>query len=155
MKIGTYTFNDSGTEKVTIRTTGTTSYVAADAVKFSDQGAFHISTHSCRYCLHCVTSCPVHAIEHNPVGWKYFQEGMAAATKAVLDTFEPGRVYYLTMLTQITPLCDCWGFTTPGVPDALSMITSTGAAATVIVTVATLLSAVPSFALYVKLSVPT
>jgi len=32
--------------------------------------------------------------------------------------FEPGMVYYINVLTQITALCDCWGMTTPSlVPD--------------------------------------
>jgi hypothetical protein len=43
---------------------------------------------------------------------------MARTTKAVLDMFEPNRVYYVTCMMNITPLCDCWGFTTPSlVPD--------------------------------------
>jgi hypothetical protein len=89
-----------------------------EAISFNEKGELRIFTHHCRYCLHCVTSCPVHAIEHNPYGWKHFQRGMAKAVKVVLDTFEPGSVYYLTALLNVTPLCDCWGFTTPAlVPD--------------------------------------
>lgn len=43
---------------------------------------------------------------------------MALCTKAVLDTFAPGNVYYINMLISITALCDCWGLTTPSlVPD--------------------------------------
>jgi uncharacterized Fe-S center protein len=44
--------------------------------------------------------------------------GMAICTKTVLDTFEPGNVYYINVLTAITAICDCWGLTTPSlVPD--------------------------------------
>ena len=68
--------------------------------------------------MHCVTSCPEKAIEIREEGIRYFQEGMARTTKAVLDTFQPNRVLYITLLANITPLCDCWGFTTPSlVPD--------------------------------------
>lgn len=88
------------------------------AISFTDEGEFQVFLHNCRYCMHCVTSCPEHAIEIREEGIRYFQEGMARTTKAVLDTFEPGRVLYITVLTNITPLCDCWGFSTPSlVPD--------------------------------------
>jgi len=43
---------------------------------------------------------------------------MAICTKTVLDTFEPGNVYYINVLTSVTALCDCWGMSTPSlVPD--------------------------------------
>ena len=90
----------------------------AGAITFTADDRFRIFLHNCRYCMHCVTSCPEHAIEIQEEGIRYFQEGMARATKAVLDTFEPNRVLYITSLTNITPLCDCWGFSTPSlVPD--------------------------------------
>jgi len=74
--------------------------------------------HHCRYCMHCVDSCPVHAITIKLDSWKYFQQGMARTVKTVLDTFEKRRLLYITMLMNITPLCDCWGFSTPSlVPD--------------------------------------
>jgi len=88
------------------------------AISFSDEGTFRVFLHNCRYCMHCVTSCPAHAIEIREEGIRYFQEGMARTTKAVLDTFEPNRILYITTLMDITPLCDCWGFSTPSlVPD--------------------------------------
>jgi uncharacterized Fe-S center protein len=70
--------------------------------------------------MHCVTACPVHALtmEHPLEKMQLFQQGMAAACQAVLAEFEPSSVYYLTALLNITPLCDCWGYSTPPlVPD--------------------------------------
>ncbi|UCC67666.1 MAG: DUF362 domain-containing protein [Armatimonadota bacterium] len=88
------------------------------AISFTDEGEFQVFLHNCRYCMHCVTSCPENAIDIREEGIRYFQEGMARTTKAVLETFEPNRVLYITVLTNITPLCDCWGFSTPSlVPD--------------------------------------
>ncbi len=47
-----------------------------------------------------------------------FQKGMAAAVQATLKTFAPEQVTYISLLMNITPLCDCWGFSTqPLVPD--------------------------------------
>jgi uncharacterized Fe-S center protein len=88
------------------------------AVSFNDKGEFSIFQHNCRYCMHCVTACPEHAITIDDQGVRYFQEGMARVTKVVLDCFERNRVLYLTLLLNVTPLCDCWGFSTPAiVPD--------------------------------------
>jgi len=90
----------------------------AHAISFDDQGKMSIFGHHCRYCMHCTRACPTGAVSISTESTRYFQEGMARVTKAVLDTFEVGRVYYLSFLLNITPLCDCWGFTTPAlVPD--------------------------------------
>lgn len=90
----------------------------AGAISFGDEGEFRVFLHDCRYCMHCVASCPEQAIEIREEGIRYFQEGMARVTKAVLETFETNRALYITALTNITPLCDCWGFSTPSlVPD--------------------------------------
>jgi len=88
------------------------------AISFNDKDEFRVFSHHCRYCMHCVDSCPADAITIDLEGTRYFQNGMARTVKAVLDGFEKKRVYYITVLLNITPLCDCWGFTTPNlVPD--------------------------------------
>jgi len=88
-----------------------------DAISYND-GKISIFDHACKYCMHCQLVCPNEAITIDQRGYRWFQHGMALATRAALETFEPGRVLYITVLTQITPFCDCWGFTTPSlVPD--------------------------------------
>lgn len=90
------------------------------AIKFNDKGELQIFDHHCRYCMHCTTSCPTGAITmEEPHGkFELFQAGMAATCKAALSFFEPQCVHYISVLTNITPLCDCWGFSTrPLVPD--------------------------------------
>ena len=90
----------------------------AGAIKFNDKDEMSIFSHHCRCCMHCVDSCPAQAITINVGSMLYFQEAMALTAKAVLDTFAPNRVLYVTAMLNITPLCDCWGFTTPSlVPD--------------------------------------
>ena len=89
-----------------------------NAITFNKEGEFNIFFHHCRYCMHCVDSCPAQAISINTEGIRYFQEGMARTVKTVFDTFEQGRIYYMSFLMNITPLCDCWGFSSPAiVPD--------------------------------------
>lgn len=88
------------------------------AATFNNEGKLGIFPHHCRYCMHCVTACPQKAITIDESGSRYFQAGMAYVNKACLDSFEAGRVMYINYVMNVTPLCDCWGFSTPAiVPD--------------------------------------
>ena len=88
-----------------------------DAVIFTD-GKISFDDHACKYCMHCQLACPKKAITIDQRGYRWFQHGMALAVREALETFQPGCVLYVTVLLQITPFCDCWGFTTPAiVPD--------------------------------------
>jgi len=59
------------------------------------------------------------------IGWQIrqetfdsFQEMMAVSAKAVLDTFNKDKLFYLNFMLNITPFCDCTGFGMPNiVPD--------------------------------------
>lgn len=91
---------------------------APGTLSFDDNDNLHWFPHHCRYCRHCEISCPEHAIEINTDGVRYFQEAMARVTREVLNCFEPNRVLYINVMMNITPFCDCWGFSTPSlVPD--------------------------------------
>jgi len=88
------------------------------ASSFNKEGKFHIFMHHCRFCMHCVDSCPAKAISISTAGILDFQRGMAKVTKAVLGSFEPNRVLYINHVLSVTPFCDCWGFSSPAiVPD--------------------------------------
>lgn len=94
-----------------------------DAITFKD-GKISIFDHACKYCMHCQLACPVKAITIDQRGYRYFQHGMALATKQCLETFEPGRVFYITSLLHVTPFCDCWGFTTPAIVPDIGIVAS-------------------------------
>ncbi|MDR1950210.1 MAG: DUF362 domain-containing protein, partial [Spirochaetaceae bacterium] len=69
-------------------------------------------------CRHCLKVCPAGAISLTDSSYLDFQKGLALCTKTVLDSFEPGNVFYINLLISITAMCDCWGMTTPSlVPD--------------------------------------
>ncbi len=88
------------------------------AIRFSDQGAFDVFYHHCKFCQHCILICPAKAISIVGGGYRDFQRGMALTTSAVLKTFDPQNVLFINILTDITIFCDCWGMTTPAlVPD--------------------------------------
>jgi len=97
-------------------------------VKACDAGAISLDKkkktvaffwHDCRFCAHCVTACPHGALKVGATdGFRRFQEGMAVATKTILDSFDQRRVLHINLLTNISMLCDCWGMSSPSiVPD--------------------------------------
>ncbi len=89
-----------------------------NANKFKENGEYEVFFHHCTFCHHCVKICPTGAITKTSDRYEDFQTGMAVCTESVLETFEPGNVFYINFLTNITALCDCWGLTTPSlVPD--------------------------------------
>jgi len=74
--------------------------------------------HNCVYCRHCMLVCPKKAITITGGGFVPFQHGLALAAREALRTFDPARVLHINVLTQITMLCDCWGFSMrPIMPD--------------------------------------
>jgi len=94
-----------------------------EAITYKD-GKISIFDHACKYCMHCVISCPNDAITIDQRGYRYFQHGMALTTREALRTFDPGRVLYVTVLLQVTPFCDCWGFTTPSIVPDIGIVVS-------------------------------
>ena len=94
-----------------------------DAISFHE-GKISISDHACKYCMHCQLACAAEAITIDQRGYRYFQHGMAVATRECLRTFEPGSVLHVTVLLHITPFCDCWGFTTPAIVPDIGIVAS-------------------------------
>ncbi len=91
---------------------------SSGALYFDENDNLKWFDHNCRYCRHCDLACPAHAIHLSTEGLVHFQNGMALVTQKILETFEPGRVLFVNVLMNITPYCDCWGFSTPSlVPD--------------------------------------
>jgi uncharacterized Fe-S center protein len=74
--------------------------------------------------MHCHRACPKGAIRIDDSGVRHFQRGMALTVREAQRTFEPGRVFYVTALLQVTPFCDCWGFTTPSIVPDIGIVAS-------------------------------
>lgn len=88
------------------------------ANKFNEKGDYEVFFHNCTLCQHCLKVCPAGAISLTGSNYHDFQKGLALCAKTVLDSFEPGNVFYINLLISITAMCDCWGITTPSlVPD--------------------------------------
>jgi uncharacterized Fe-S center protein len=95
------------------------------AVSFNNEDKLEIFMHHCRYCMHCSTACPQNAIEINSDGIRQFQTGMALTTKACLDMFEPNRIMFINHVLNVTPFCDCWGFSSPSIVPDVGILAST------------------------------
>ena len=62
---------------------------------------------------------PEGSLKIDAVNFHTFQEACANAVDIVLSTFAPGKAVHLNLATHMTPVCDCFGFTSmPILPDA-------------------------------------
>jgi len=98
---------------------------SSEALTFDDKDDLHWFDHHCRYCCHCELACPEHAIRIDTHGTEYFQRAMALVTREILNTFEPNHVLFINVLMNITPYCDCWGFSTPALVPDVGIVGST------------------------------
>jgi uncharacterized Fe-S center protein len=79
--------------------------------------SFLVDEKSCWRCGRCVRVCPEGALTV-PVSMDNFQISLAEATKSVLSTFKPEKVFYINFLMDIQPECDCMAMSdTPVVQD--------------------------------------
>ncbi|MFB0568775.1 MAG: DUF362 domain-containing protein, partial [Nitrososphaeria archaeon] len=53
-----------------------------------------------------------------------FQEALAISTREVLSHFEKDMIFFVNVALDITPYCDCWGFTTPNVIPDMGILAS-------------------------------
>jgi uncharacterized Fe-S center protein len=79
----------------------------------------HMHFEECNQCGRCVQVAPEGSLKIQAVNFHSFQEACAHAVDIVLSTFEPGKAVHLNLATHMTPVCDCFGFTSmPILPDA-------------------------------------
>jgi len=83
-----------------------------------DPGGLHLHYNQCNQCMRC-QAVAKGAFEIKRSNFMAFLEACVIATRLALDTFEPGRAVFINLATQMTPVCDCFGFTgLPVLPDA-------------------------------------
>jgi uncharacterized protein len=82
-------------------------------------GHLHLHPEQCNQCGRCLKVAPPGSLKIDAVNFHSFQEACAIAVDVVLSTFAPGKVVHLNLATHMTPVCDCFGFTSmPILPDA-------------------------------------
>ncbi len=72
----------------------------------------------CNQCGRCLQVAPPGSLKIDAVNFLSFQEACAISTSITLSTFDPSKVVCLSLATHMTPVCDCFGFTSmPILPD--------------------------------------
>jgi uncharacterized Fe-S center protein len=84
--------------------------------KLPDQ--MHLHMEQCNQCGRCLKVAPPGSLKIDAANFYTFQEACAISTSITLSTFDPKKVTHLSLATQMTPVCDCFGFTSmPILPD--------------------------------------
>lgn len=84
-----------------------------------NENELHMHHEQCNQCGRCLQVAPKGSLKIDPVNWNAFMEAMAISTSLTLSTFAPEKMTHLVLATQMTPVCDCFGFTGLSVlPDA-------------------------------------
>jgi hypothetical protein len=79
----------------------------------------HLHHDRCNQCGRCLAVAPAGSLKIDPANFHPFFEACAIAARIVLSTFAPGKAIHLNLATHMSPVCDCFGFTSlPILPDA-------------------------------------
>jgi len=84
-----------------------------------DPRELHLHPEQCNQCGRCLKVAPPGSLKIDKVNFHAFQEALAISTSLSLGTFAPGKAAHIIIANQMTPVCDCFGFTSmPILPDA-------------------------------------
>jgi uncharacterized Fe-S center protein len=84
-----------------------------------DPGNLHLHVEPCNQCGRCLEVAPPGSWKIDPANFHIFQEACANSVDITLKTFDPSKHTHLVLATHMTPVCDCFGFTSmPILPDA-------------------------------------
>jgi hypothetical protein len=88
-----------------------------DSIKFGKTGDLEIDFHNCYFCMRCVAACPSKALKFDDSKYKVFQKALVLSAKSSLEEFK-GGAFHINVIMNVTPFCDCWGYSTPSIiPD--------------------------------------
>jgi uncharacterized Fe-S center protein len=76
-----------------------------------DPTELHVHFDPCNQCGRCLKVAPTGSLKIDPVNFYAFQEACAISASISYGTFAPGKAIHLALATQMTPVCDCFGFT--------------------------------------------
>ncbi len=79
---------------------------ACDHNAITVEDTFELDEEKCVKCGRCIEVCEQGGLEMER-DEERFQKALAEAAKAVISTFEPGKIFYVSFLTEIMPHCDC------------------------------------------------
>ena len=76
-----------------------------------DPDELHLHFEPCNNCMRCQQVAPEGSLKIQAVNFHSFMEACAISTAITLGTFEKGKTTHLALATHMTPVCDCFGFT--------------------------------------------
>lgn len=84
-----------------------------DAIVFDkhDPQELHVHFEPCNQCMRCQQVAPPGSLKIEAVNFHSFMEACAISTAITLSTFEKTKMIHLALATHMTPVCDCFGFT--------------------------------------------
>jgi uncharacterized Fe-S center protein len=84
-----------------------------------EEKEIHLHPEQCNACGRCLAVAPAGSLRIDAVNFHAFQEACAISTSISLSTFGKDKQAHIVLATQMTPVCDCFGFTSmPILPDA-------------------------------------
>ncbi|KPL09063.1 hypothetical protein AMJ85_07250 [candidate division BRC1 bacterium SM23_51] len=89
-----------------------------------DPRKLHLHNEPCNQCGRCLKVAPEGSLKIDPINFRSFMEACAISTKICLDTFEREKTVFINIANNITPVCDCFGFTGPAVLNDLGVLGS-------------------------------
>jgi uncharacterized Fe-S center protein len=79
----------------------------------------HLHSDRCNQCGRCLKVAPEGSLKIESANFHAFFESCAISAGIALSTFASGKVIHLSLATYMTPVCDCFGFTSMQIlPDA-------------------------------------
>lgn len=79
----------------------------------------HLHVEQCNQCGRCLRVAPPGSLKIDPVNFHAFSEACCISVSISMKTFAPEKATHLALATHMTPVCDCFGFTSmPILPDA-------------------------------------
>ena len=81
-------------------------------------GQMHLHMEQCNQCGRCLKVAPPGSLKIDAANFHSFQEACAISASITLSTFDSKKITHLSLATHMTPVCDCFGFTSmPILPD--------------------------------------
>jgi uncharacterized protein len=74
-------------------------------------GELHLHIEQCNQCMRCLQVAPPGSLRIEPETFWAFQEACAISVSISLGTFATGKAAHMVLATHMTPVCDCFGFT--------------------------------------------
>ncbi len=77
----------------------------------NDNEEIHLHIDMCNQCGRCLKVAPEGSLKINPVNFEAFHQAVAHSVQITLSTFAPEKATHIVLATHMTPVCDCFGFT--------------------------------------------